>query len=152
VKVRAKWILAALTALPLVGAAADEPKQSCINNFTFSPDFLHRHPKAGGACREVIVKDGQKWARFDAQVVDIQAKGQSREVTVDFLDSAGRPVESISFTAPQEARVVVNGRDMTYGALGKGDDLSFWIPESRAGVFAAPGATQLKEIVVARAD
>lgn len=147
-KTRVKMALIALTAMPLVGAAADEEKMSCINNFTFSQDFLHRHPKAGAACREVTLKDGQKWARFDARVTALKGK----DVTVSFLDTFDKPIETMTFTAPLDARVVVNGHEMTYGALGKGDKLSFWVPESRAGYYAAPGAAQLKELRVAKAD
>jgi len=150
--IRTTLTLLGLTLIPMLAMAGDEPKMSCVNNFSFSQDFLHRHPNAGGACREVKVKDGQKWARFDARVVDLQEKDKNRQVTVEFLDTAGRPVETIGFIAPPQARVVVNGREMTYGALGKGDELSFWIPERRAGIYAAPGVTQLKEVVVARID
>jgi len=150
--IRTTLTLVGLTVIPMLAMAADEPKLNCINNFSFSQEFLHRHPHAGGACREVKVKDGQKWARFDARVVELQQKDKDKQVTVEFVDTAGRPVESMSFIAPPQARVVVNGREMTYGALGKGDELSFWVPESRAGIYAAPGATQLKEITVARID
>ena len=147
-KVRVKLTLVALTAVPLVGAAADETKLSCIKDFTFSQDFLQRHPQAGAACREVIMKDGQKWARFDARVVGLK----SEQVTVNFLNSVNQPVDTLTFVPPPDARVVVNGQEMTYGALGKGDLLSFWVPESRAGFYAAPGAAQLKELRVARAE
>jgi len=149
-----KLALVALTAIPLVGVAADQPNAadqpelSCIKDITYSQDFLDRHPKAGAACREVIMKDGQKWARFDARVVGL--KGE--QVTVNFMDSLNRPVETLTFTAPPEARVIVNGQEMTYGALGRGDTLSFWMPESSVGFYAAPGAAKLNEVVVARAE
>lgn len=147
-KTRATLILAALTAMPLFSVAADESKMSCIGHFTFSQDFLKRHPKAGAACREVVMKDGQKWARFDARVVELKGK----EVTVNFLDTANQPIEKMTFTAPEDARVVVNGQEMTYSALGRGDPLSFWVPETRAGFYAAPGAARLTELRVARVE
>ncbi len=50
-KVRVTWTLVTLIANPLVGAAADEPKPSCLKDFTFSQDFLNRHPNAGVICR-----------------------------------------------------------------------------------------------------
>jgi hypothetical protein len=148
VNARVTLALLALTAIPLVGAAADKPKSSCLESFTFSQDFLQRHPKAGAACREVTMKDGQKWARFDARVASLKGN----EVTVDFLNSADQPIETLTFTAPPDARVTVHGREMTYAALGKGDPLSFWVPESRAGFYATPGATKLNEIRVARVE
>lgn len=146
--VRVQWTLVTLIAAPLVGAAADEPKLSCLKDFTYSQDFLHRHPKAGAVCREVILKDGQKWARFDARVIKLK----DNQVTVNFIDSADRPIETLTFSAPPDARVLVNGQQMTYSALGEGDPLSFWVPESRAGFYAAPGAAKLTEIKVARLE
>jgi hypothetical protein len=147
-KARLTWTLAALTAMPLVGTADDDAKLSCLKDFTFSQDFLARHPKAGAVCREVVMKGGEKWARFDARVVELK----DQQVTVDFIDSTGQALETLTFKAPADARVVVNGQEMTYGALGKGDPLSFWVPESRAGFYATPGATRLAEIKVARTE
>ena len=140
--------LLTLTAIPLVGAVADETKTSCIENFTFSQDFLQRHPNAGAACREVMSKDGEKWARFDARVVEVKGN----QVTVNFVGTANQTLETMTFTAPPEARVRVNGQEMTYAALGKGDPLSFWVPESRAGFYGTPGAAKLTELRVARAE
>ena len=147
--VRVTWTLAALILIPVISVAADEPqKKDCISNFVFSQDFLSRHPNAGALCREVVLKDGQKWARFDGTVAGMKGK----EVTVSFEGSAGQVLDTLTFTADPKARVTVNGQQMTYGALGKGDRLTFWVPESRAGLYAAPGATQLSEIKVARAE
>lgn len=146
-KARVTWTLAALTAMPLVGAA-DDAKLNCLKDFTFSQDFLARHPNAGAACREIVMKDGQKWARFDARVVELK----DQQVTVDFIGTAGQAIETLTFKAPADARVVVNGQEMSYGALGKGDPLSFWVPESRAGFYATPGATRLAEMKVGRIE
>jgi hypothetical protein len=147
--VRVTWALAALILIPAVSAAADEPqKKDCISNFVFSQDFLSRHPNAGAICREVVMKNGQKWARFDGTVAELKGK----QVTVNFVGSANQVLDTLTFTASPDARVTVNGQQMTYGALGKGDRLTFWVPESRAGLYAAPGATQLSEIKVARAE
>jgi hypothetical protein len=145
---RVTWVLIALIAVPAISSAADEPKKDCLSNFTFSQDFLKRHPNAGALCREVVMKDGQKWARFEGRVAELKGK----QVTVNFEGSANQLLDTLTFTASPEARVWVNGQQMTYGALGTGDRLSFWVPESRAGLYAAPGAAKLDEIKVARAD
>lgn len=147
-KVQVKLTLFALVATPLVGAAADESNLSCIKDFTYSQDFLDRHPKAGAACREVIMKDGQKWARFDARLVKL--KGD--QVTVDFLDTSREPLETMTFIVSPDARVVVNGKKVSYDALERGETLSFWLPEGKIGFYAAPGAAQFKEIKVAEVE
>ena len=105
-KTRVQWTLVALAAVPLVSAAADESKLSCLKDFTYSQDFLHRHPKAGAVCREVVMKDGQKWARFDARVVGLK----DNQVTVNFIDGASQPVETLTFTAPGDRHAQVCNR------------------------------------------
>ncbi len=63
-----KLVAVVFVATPLVGFAQDEVKLSCIKDIVFSQEFLANYPKAGAACREVVMRDGAKWARFDANV------------------------------------------------------------------------------------
>jgi hypothetical protein len=113
-----------------------QSSSSCISNIVFSQEFLARYPDAGSACREVKVKDGQKWARFDADVVRVRG----RRVTANFVDRFDKSLGTLTFEASPEARVEVNGRDMRFSSLKPGDKLSFWMPENRVGIYAEPGA------------
>lgn len=113
-----------------------QSSSSCINHIVFSQEFLARYPYAGGACREVKVEDGQKWARFDADVVRVKG----RQVTANFVDRFDRSLGTLTFEASTEARVEVNGRDTRFSSLKPGDKLSFWMPENRVGMYAHPGA------------
>jgi hypothetical protein len=113
-----------------------QSSSSCINHIVFSQEFLARYPNAGGACREVKVEDGQKWARFDADVVRVRG----RQVTANFVDRFDKSLGTLTFEASPEARVEVNGRDTRFSSLKPGDKLSFWMPENRVGMYAQPGA------------
>ena len=121
-----------------------QTSRSCISHITFSQEFLERYPKAGAACREVKVENGEKWARFDANVVRVRRN----RVTADFVDRYDRSVGSITFDASPDARVEVNGRAERFSSLRPGDKLSFWMPESRVGFYAQPGASQTTKLAV----
>jgi hypothetical protein len=148
---RMSVMLVALIATPFVALAADPPdaagdqsKLSCIKDMVFSQEFLARYPRAGAACREVVMKNGMKWARFDADVVDVKGN----QVTANFLDTFNQPLSTVTFVATPEARVLVEGKEAKFSSLNKGDTLSFWMPESRVGFYAAPGASEAKKLAV----
>ena len=148
---RMSVMLVALIATPFVAlaadpanSAADEPKLSCIKDIVYSQEFLARYPKAGAACREVVMKNGMKWARFDADVVEVKGK----EVTANFLDSFNQPLSKVTFVASPDARLIVEGKEAKFSSLNKGDTLSFWMPESRVGFYAEPGASESTKLAV----
>src|SRR5690242_10799212 len=119
----------ALALAPLAAFADESAKMSCQKGIVFSQEFLKKYPNAAKACREVIVKDGKKYARFDATVVDVKADA----VTADFMDSYNQKVTTVTFTTTPDARVQMEGNEVKVSDLKAGDTLSFWVPESRAG-------------------
>ena len=141
---RMSLMLVVLVATPFVAVAADPPKLSCIKDIVYSQEFLARYPKAGAACREVVMKDGMKWARFDADVAAVKGN----EVTANFIDSYKQPVATLTFTAAPDARVMIGGKEAKFSTLRAGDTLSFWMPESRVGFYAAPGASENTKLAV----
>ncbi len=157
----AKLSAAILIVMPFSALAQNQPQEprstpgesrleegqtssSCIGNITFSQEFLTRYPRAGGACREVKVENGQKWARFDADVTRVK----KNRVTVSFLDRSNRSLGTITFDAAPDARVDANGRQVRFSSLKRGDKLSFWVPESRVGFYAEPGASETTKLAV----
>jgi len=157
----AKLYLAVLVAMPIGALAQDQARpaqatqeqsrleegqssSNCIGNFTFSHEFLDKYPNAGAACREVKVENGERWARFDAHV----ARVRRNRVTANFVDRSDRSFGTITFDAAPDARVYMNGRPMRYALLKRGDKLSFWMPESRVGFYAEPGASETTKLAV----
>jgi len=133
-----------LAATPMIGMAQSQPRLSCVKDVVYSQEFLARYPKAGAACRQVVMKDGQKWVRFDANVVKVSG----RRVTADFIDKYGHSVGVLTVQASPDARVLMRGRKVRYSKLARGDRLSFWMPESRVGFYAAPGALHSTQLAV----
>ena len=139
-----KIILAALAIAPVAAHAQDAPKLSCLKDIVFSQEFLKKYPNAGAVCKEVVVKEGTKWARFDANVVSVKGN----QVTANFMGSGQNTVSTVTFAVSPEAKVQMNGKEIKATELMAGDSLSFWVPESRAGFYAAPGAAESKKLAV----
>jgi hypothetical protein len=142
--VSVKLVFVALTLCPFASYAQDAPKLNCLTDFVFSQEFLQKYPNAGAACREIVMKGDQKWARFDANVVDVRGE----KITATFTSSNDRPLTTVTFVATPDARVEMNGKDIKFNELKKGDSLSFWMPEQRVGFYAAPGASESKRLAV----
>ena len=128
-----------LLALPLAGAVAappsvaDDPeslpKASC-SDLHFSSAFLSKYPKAPAACLEVRILDGRKYARFDGKVFLLSPEF----VTVTFLNVAGDELTTFSFKPQESSRVLIDGKDVKYTDMKKGDKLTFWMPEDGLSV------------------
>jgi hypothetical protein len=143
-KTVAKSILIMLCGAPLASLADEPPKLSCVKDITYSQEFLQRYPKAGAACREVVMKDGTKWVRFDANVVNV--KGD--QVTADFVDQYKQSVAELTFVASPEARLTIDGKESKFSDLQSGDTISVWMSEARMGFYAKPGALEISKFAV----
>ncbi len=140
----ARLALLALATSPLAAVAQEESGLSCIRDVVFSQEFLDRFPKAPAACREVVVKDGQKWIRFTGDVTSIE----NNEVAIEFLNVVDDPVGTVTLAPAKDAELTINGKSKSYSTLRRGDKLDVWMPESRAGFYAAPGASDVAELRV----
>jgi len=148
-----KFATVVLLALPLTltclaGAQGEQSKLSCIKDFTFSHEFLAKHPNAGAACREVAIKDGMKWVRFEAEVTKVQ----KHQITANFLDSYNNTVATLTFKASPDARLEVNGSESGYDDLKSGDKLTVWMPEAKVGFYAEPGALKSERLSLVSDD
>jgi hypothetical protein len=146
-----KVVMLALAAIPFAAFSADEPKGqelSCIKDVTWSHEFLERYPNAAPACREVKVKDGEKWVRFEAKVKGVK----KNEVTLDFLNVRGDTLATATVAPKEASRLKVGGKDVKYSSLRAGDTLDVWMPESRLGFYAEPGASEVTELPLVRRE
>jgi hypothetical protein len=139
----AKLAMLVLAVTPAAGLADDQSKLSC-KDVTYSEEFLAHYPKAGAACREVTMKDGEKWVRFEADVTKV--KGD--QVTANIVDNYNNTVSTLTVKAAADARVMVDGKETKYSQLVKGDKLDVWLPESKLGFYATPGASNVQKLAV----
>ena len=105
------------------------PKETC-SNIQWSPAFLADNPKAPAACREVVVKDGVKYATFDGTVTKVG----HHFVQVAISDVMGITISTIAFEIGTGGRITVGEQVETVKDLKLGDKLTFWIQKGKFGV------------------
>jgi len=86
--------------------------------------------QAPAACREVIVKDGVKFATFDGKV----SKIGHEFVQVQVSDDANIPISTIAFQIGVGGKVTMNNKIEKVRDLKVGDLLTFWVREGRFGI------------------
>jgi len=149
-----KTLLSLAAAVTLSGAvaptlAADAAKAvgPTCSNITFDAEFLAAYPRAAAACQEVVTANGKAAVRFTATV----AKVKKDFISLQFLNTMGNPIEPVQTLTllPQAGQTMrVNGKDVPFSNLAKGDKVDFWIPEKTLGVITNPNATAVSTIVL----
>ncbi len=127
-KALSKWMLLAVV-LPVSAFALAPPKESCAN-IKWNQRFLREYPKAPVACREVIVKGGVKYAKFEGVV----SKVHSHVVVVEISNVAGTPISKIGFDVGTGGRITLDGTTKKVKDLRVGDRLSLWVREDQFGI------------------
>jgi hypothetical protein len=122
----AAWPLAATAAVP---TTIDTTTNSC-STILWNPAFLADFPKAAAACREVTVKDGVKYAKFDGKV----SKVGHQYVQVEVSDVAGIPISTIAFEIGTGGRITMTDKVVKVADLRTGDQLTFWVREGKFGI------------------
>jgi len=129
-----KTVALSLIAVPAVTFGANAPpvmaaKESCAN-IEWSPDFLKEYPQAPAACRNVVVKDGVKFATFDGKV----SKVGHEFVQVEVSDVADIPISTIAFKIGVGGKVTMDSKVKKVKDLKVGDLLTFWVREGQFGI------------------
>jgi len=127
-----------------VATAEEHPAKPTCMDIKWNADLLKRYPRAAVGCREVAVRDGKNYARFEAKVKANTPDG----VTLEVMNVAGKPDHEITIKPGSEATVEIEGKKVPYAKVVKGDKLTFWVPESRVGVISDPDATAASEIIM----
>jgi hypothetical protein len=128
-------LLLCAIAAPVIGLAAeaplavDTPGNSCAN-IQWNSAFLKEMPKAAAACREVTVKDGVKFAKFNGKV----SKVGNNFVQVEVSDVADIPISTIAFQTGVGGRITLNDKVIKVADLRLGDKLTFWVHEGQFGI------------------
>jgi hypothetical protein len=117
----------------------DRMTRIACSDLHFSEAFLQRYPQAPAACIDARqAQDGTKWARFHARIF----LNSTDRTTVNLLDASGAMKTTFSFRPRPRATIQVNGRTTPITSLRPGDELDFWVPESKmtAGEMPEPTA------------
>lgn len=126
-----------------------EDVSSCMD-VDWNETLLTRYPWVMDSCREVILVDGQKWARFEAEF-----EGMNRDGTfdVDFLNRRGRSQGVVSLKPGADQTVLLDNREYAFSQLIDNQKLNFYVPEGSYAFAVAPGAapSEMVEVVETRA-
>ena len=147
---RKLWTIASAVMLASMGfldagpARAEHPAGPACEDITWNAALLKAFPRAPAACQEVVVRDGKKYARFNAKVTAVAPD----TVTVRFLNVAGDPGREITLKPGPDARIEIGGKKVKYATLKKDDELTFFVPEQTAGVISDPDDTAASTIVL----
>lgn len=122
-----------------------EDASSC-QDVEWNTNLLTRYPWAVGSCHEVIVVDGQKWSRFEAEF-----EGMNRDGTfdVDFLNRQGRSQGVVTLKPGTNQTVLLDNREYAFSELRPNQKLNLYVPEGAYGFAVEPGveSDELVEVV-----
>jgi len=113
------------------------PKVSC-SDFQYSEAFLQKFPKAPAGCIEGRLYNGEKWAKFNAKVYLVNLPDF---ITIEVLDAAGNPLETLSFKPAAGAKAVVDGKSISVKEVKAGNVVTFWKSEKTMDTKAMPADT-----------
>ena|SRR5665213_1417223 len=124
-----KTLVLSAIAVPVIGFATDAPKESCTD-IKWNADFLKEYPKAPAACKEVTVKNGVKYAKFDGHVLKVGPD----VVEVEIHNVANTAISKVGFYIGTGDTITLNDKEVKVKDLKVGDLITFWIREGRYGV------------------
>jgi hypothetical protein len=140
--IRSRLTFGAIIALVATAAFAQNP-QGCAA-VKFSDDVLKRFPRAQEACLDVISREGQDYAVFNARLVDV--RGNTLRVRFHLPDGSLGPTQSI--TPPRDFRVLVDGTPTRAADLAPDQDLKAYVEVSHPVMALAPADASQSLVIV----
>jgi hypothetical protein len=115
----------------------------------WAQDMLTLYPRIAEGCQQVVISEGKKWARFDAEF--LRSDNRAGTVTLDFKNRQGRSIGVVTLKPAAEQRVLIGGQRYEFSDLTRGQRLNLYVPERMFAVAVEPGAPveQLAQIVSA---
>lgn len=133
-----KGALVGMLAVPALamaqGNTSAAPDMSCFQ-IRFSLDFLDRYPMAPAICQTVVEKDGVRFAKMSARVVERSGKS----VMMGFENVAGTVLSKLELQPQPGSTVTIGGKTMKWSDVKVGDQLTFYLPERALSIVDQPG-------------
>jgi hypothetical protein len=138
--------VAAQQQLDTRGLASSQVQAATCAEVDWDAALLAAYPRIADACQEVVLSQGVKWARFEA---DLQSSNRDGTVTLDFKDRQNRSIGDVTLQPAATQRVRIAGREYRFSELMRGQSLNLYVPEGMFAVAVEPGAPpeQLAQIV-----
>jgi hypothetical protein len=133
-----------LSAQQIETQVTDNPqirKASCAD-VAWQKELLVQYPMITKACQEVVISDGDKWARFTGEFLERHKDGSIR-TTID--DRHGNSLGQFNLMPAPDQRVLIDGQRVRFSELRPGQILNFYVPESRYALATEQGAPVAQE-------
>lgn len=143
-KLNAISMTAALLGLALASTAVAQSQEfprertsakSCAN-VNWNKMMLQDYPSLVDACQEVIIVDGQTWARFAAKLVRVEPNGN---VIFSVRDKRDRSIEEVVLVPAPGQVAYIDNRPTPFRNLRRADTFSLYVPENQYGFATKPG-------------
>ena len=124
----AAFALVSLFSIPITALAEDKCSPAI-----FGPEVTALHPNAWRGCRGLKSEDGSIYVKFIGKV----EAANEETVTVLFEDPQNKPVSRVVFAPQKDLKIKIEGRDIPYSKLKKGDEIHLYIPSSKWGLYGS---------------
>lgn len=98
-------------------------------------DLVTQYPRLPEACHEVVINNGIKWARFEADFVRRNSDGS---IVSDFKSPSGRSMGRYTLVPAPGQQVTLDGREFPFSALQRDQRISLYVPEGATGLVSQP--------------
>jgi LPXTG-motif cell wall-anchored protein len=115
---------------------AERTSTTSCEAVNWNANMLRNHPRLIEACQEVVLVDGETWARFDARFKQVERDGR---VVFNVLDRRDRTVEEVTFMPTSGQVAYINDRPTPFRQLRTMDAISLYVPEGEYGFATQPG-------------
>jgi len=119
-------------------AAPQTRIQTCGQvDIAWNLELVNQYPRIQQACHEVVINNGRKWARFEAEFVRVNNDGS---VTSDFIGPLGRSMGRYTLIPGPDQTVSLSGRDYPFSALTPKQRINLYVPEGASGLASSTSA------------
>ncbi len=141
-------IAGAVGAQQTVPLPATQIDKAACADFQWNADMRREHPRLPGACQDVVVYNGVKWARLAA---DFKSLDRDGKVNFSIRDKArnDRFITDVKFDPRPGQVVYMDNATMPFDKLQTTDVVNLYVPETRYGFSAQPGVETEELVLVA---
>jgi LPXTG-motif cell wall-anchored protein len=122
-----KRVIVFLAALPLLAFSSLASALTC-DDISLSPEITDKYPNAQEACLEVVERNGEQFVKMR---VELTRQGEANKLTFRFTNEDGSFGPTHAVNPPPEWRANIAGSNYRARDLGKGQELSIYLPPDR---------------------
>lgn len=115
----------------------ERTKPASCDDVNWNAELQRYHPELIGACQEVVIVDGQSWARFAARFVRVESDDT---VIFNVRDARDRSIEDVTLVPAAGQVAYIDDRATPFEKLRTTDTVSLYVPEGEYGFATQPGA------------